>query len=124
MSSLHDASGRILIADDEASIRDGLVDVLTDEGYQATGVANGAEAISAIAQCGYDIVVTDLRMPEIDGLEVLRRVRELSPQTLVLLITAYASVETAVEALRNGAHDYILKPLLVEDVLSKIHRLF
>jgi two-component system response regulator PilR (NtrC family) len=63
-------------------------------------------------------------MPVMDGLEVLRRVRELSPQALVLLITAYASVETAVEALRNGAHDYILKPLIVEDVLSKIHRLF
>ncbi len=123
MNPPRQASGRILIADDEASIRGGLVDVLTDEGYEVTGVANGAEAIGAIAQCGYDIVVTDLRMPGVDGLEVLRRVRELSPQTLVLLITAYASVETAVEALRNGAHDYILKPLIVEDVLSKIHRL-
>jgi DNA-binding NtrC family response regulator len=117
-------SGRILIVDDEASIRGGLVDVLTEEGYDASGAGNGAEAIAAITQGNYDVVVTDLRMPGIDGLEVLRRVRELSPQTLVLLITAYASVETAVEALRNGAHDYILKPLIVEDVLSKIHRLF
>jgi DNA-binding NtrC family response regulator len=123
MKTSRSASGRILVADDEASIRDGLVDVLTDEGYEATGVADGAEAIAAIAQSSYDVVVTDLRMPGIDGLEVLRRVRELSPQALVLLITAYASVETAVEALRNGAHDYILKPLIVEDVLSKIHRL-
>jgi DNA-binding NtrC family response regulator len=124
MNAPHGASGRILIVDDEASIRDGLVDVLNDEGYDATGAGNGADAIGAIAQCGYDVVVTDLRMPGVDGLEVLRRVRELSPQTLVLLITAYASVETAVEALRNGAHDYILKPLIVEDVLSKINRLF
>jgi DNA-binding NtrC family response regulator len=124
MNLPHGASGRILIADDEASIRDGLVDVLTDEGYDVTGVGDGAGAIGAIAQSSYDVVVTDLRMPGLDGLEVLRRVRELSPQTLVLLITAYASVETAVEALRNGAHDYILKPLIVEDVLSKIHRLF
>ena len=123
MNPLHGASGRILIADDEASIRDGLVDVLTDEGYDVTGVGDGHEAVDAIAQCSYDVVVTDLRMPGFDGIEVLRRVRELSPQTLVLLITAYASVETAVEALRNGAHDYILKPLIVEDVLSKIHRL-
>jgi DNA-binding NtrC family response regulator len=123
MSHSHSASGRILVADDETSIRDGLVDVLTDEGYAAIGVKDGAEAIAAISQCNYDIVVTDLRMPGIDGLDVLRRVREISPQTLVLLITAYASVETAVEALRNGAHDYILKPLIVEDVLSKIHRL-
>jgi two-component system response regulator PilR (NtrC family) len=124
MNQLHNASGRILVADDEASIRDGLVDVLTDEGYDAIGVGDGAEAVAAITQCNYDIVVTDLRMPGLDGLEVLRRVHEISPQTLVLLITAYASVETAVEALRNGAHDYILKPLIVEDVLSKIHRLF
>jgi two-component system response regulator PilR (NtrC family) len=124
MKPAQSALGRILVADDEASIREGLVDVLTDEGYDATGVADGAEAIAAITQSSYDVVVTDLRMPGIDGLEVLRRVRELSPQTLVLLITAYASVETAVEALRNGAHDYILKPLIVEDVLSKIHRLF
>ncbi len=123
MNSMRGASGRILIADDEASIRDGLVDVLTDEGYDVTGAADGGEAVDAIAQCSYDVVVTDLRMPVVDGLEVLRHVRELSPQTLVLLITAYASVETAVEALRNGAHDYILKPLIVEDVLSKIHRL-
>ena len=124
MKTSRSATGRILIADDEASIRDGLVDVLTDEGYDATGVADGTEAIAAITQYSFDVVVTDLRMPGIDGLEVLRRVRELSPQALVLLITAYASVETAVEALRNGAHDYILKPLIVEDVLSKIHRLF
>jgi DNA-binding NtrC family response regulator len=123
MNQIRGASGRILIADDEASIRDGLVDVLTDEGYDVTGAADGGEAVAAIEQCSYDVVVTDLRMPGVDGLEVLRRVRELSPQTLVLLITAYASVETAVEALRNGAHDYILKPLIVEDVLSKIHRL-
>ncbi len=124
MKPLPGAIGRILIADDEASIREGLVDVLTEEGYDVTGVGDGREAVSAIEQCSYDVVVTDLRMPEMDGLEVLRRVRELSPQSLVLLITAYASVETAVEALRNGAHDYILKPLIVEDVLSKIHRLF
>ncbi len=124
MNAPHGASGRILIVDDEASIRDGLVDVLNDEGYDASGVGNGADAISALGQSSYDVVVTDLRMPGADGLEVLRRVREISPQTLVLLITAYASVETAVEALRNGAHDYILKPLIVEDVLSKINRLF
>jgi DNA-binding NtrC family response regulator len=123
MKTPGNATGRILIADDETSIREGLVDVLTDEGYQVTGAANGQDAIRAIQQSNYDVVVTDLRMPGVDGLEVLRRVRELSPQTLVLLITAYASVETAVEALRNGAHDYFLKPLIVEDVLSKIHRL-
>lgn len=124
MKPIPNASGRILVADDEASIREGLVDVLTDEGYEVTGVGDGSEAVKLVEQSNYDVVVTDLRMPGVDGLEVLRRVREFSPQALVLLITAYASVETAVEALRNGAHDYILKPLIVEDVLSKIHRLF
>ena len=114
----------ILLAEDEPSIRDGLVEVLADEGYVVTAVADGYAAILAVEQSNYDVVLTDLRMPGADGLQVLRRARELSPQTVALLITAYASVDTAIEALRQGAHDYILKPLIIEDVLSKIRRVF
>jgi two-component system response regulator PilR (NtrC family) len=117
------SAGRILVADDEASIRDGLSELLRDEGYDVVTAADGAEALASVAENNYDIIVTDLRMPGADGLDVLRRARELAPQTLVLLVTAYASVDTAVEALRQGAHDYILKPLLFEDVLSKLRRL-
>jgi DNA-binding NtrC family response regulator len=120
MDTMPKSAGRILIFDDEATIREGLVDVLADEGYDVVGVSDGEKAIAANAEANYDIVITDLRMPAIDGLEVLRRIREFSPQTLVLLISAYASVETALAALHNGVHDYILKPLIVEEVLNKI----
>jgi DNA-binding NtrC family response regulator len=116
--------GRILVADDEASIRDSLAGLLADEGYEVETAADGTEALAALDRADYDVVVTDLRMPGADGLAVLRRAREVAPQTHVLLVTAYASIETAVEALRQGAHDYILKPLIVEDVLGKVARLF
>jgi DNA-binding NtrC family response regulator len=117
-------AGRILLADDEKVLRETLAELLRGEGCDVETAADGLEAIAALGRGAYDIVITDLQMPGADGLEVLRRVRELAPQTLVLLITAYASVETAVEALRRGAHDYILKPLILEDVLGKVGRLF
>ncbi|MBI2963548.1 MAG: sigma-54-dependent Fis family transcriptional regulator [Deltaproteobacteria bacterium] len=116
--------GRILLADDESSIRESLAEVLRQEGYAVDTAADGRAALTAVDGNDYDVVVTDLRMPGADGLAVLRRVRERAPQTLVLLVTAYASIETAVEALRQGAHDYILKPLILEDVLGKVGRLF
>jgi two-component system response regulator PilR (NtrC family) len=113
----------ILVADDEASIRDGLAELLRDEGYQVATAEDGTHAIAAIDEENYDAIITDLRMPGADGLAVLRHARDVAPQTLVLLITAYASVETAVDALRQGAHDYILKPLILEDVLGKLRRI-
>jgi DNA-binding NtrC family response regulator len=116
------SNGRILVAEDEASIREGLCELLRDEGYEVTTAADGTEALAAIDDGNFDLVMTDLRMPGADGLEVLRHARELAPQTLVLLFTAHASIETAVEALRQGAHDYILKPLVFEDVLHKVSR--
>ena len=118
------SAGRILLADDEGSIRESLAEVLRQEGYQVDTAADGTEALAAIDKGDYGVIVTDLRMPGADGLAVLRHVREVAPQTLVLLVTAYASIETAVEALRQGAHDYILKPLIIEDVLAKVSRLF
>jgi two-component system response regulator PilR (NtrC family) len=114
------ARGNILVADDEASVRESLVEVLRDEGYQVFGVADGAAAIEALGKQDFDVIISDLRMPGGDGLEVLRHAREVSPQTLVVLMTAFATVDTAVEALRSGAHDYMLKPLVFEDILHKI----
>jgi DNA-binding NtrC family response regulator len=116
-------SASILVVDDERASRESLVDVLTDEGYEVVAAANGEEALKAIESSEFDLVITDLRMPGIDGVALLREVRKLCPQTLVILVTAYASVETAVEALRQGAHDYMIKPLVYEDVLSKVARL-
>ncbi|RMF23392.1 MAG: sigma-54-dependent Fis family transcriptional regulator [Deltaproteobacteria bacterium] len=113
----------ILVVDDEPASRESLSDVLTEEGYQVAAAASGEEALEAIDSAEFDLVITDLRMPGIDGVTLLREVRRRCPQTLVILITAHASVETAVEALREGAHDYMIKPLVYEDVLGKIARL-
>jgi len=113
----------VLVADDEPSIRDSLAGVLRDEGYRVTVVADGAAAIASLDTQDFDFVISDLRMPGADGLEVLRRIREVAPQTLVLLMTAHATVETAVAALQQGAHDYLLKPILFDDVLHKLDHL-
>jgi DNA-binding NtrC family response regulator len=113
----------ILVVDDDPASRDSLHDVLVDAGYQVTAVSSGEEGLEAIKTADYDLVVTDLRMPGMDGISLLREVRKLCPQTLVILITAHASVDTAVAALREGAHDYMLKPLVYDDVITKVSRL-
>lgn len=115
--------GTLLVADDEAAIRESLGEVLREEGYEVTEAVDGLAAITALQERDFDLVIADLRMPGAGGMEVLRRTRELAPQTLVILVTAYASLDTAVEALRQGAHDYIIKPLIFEDVLGKVRRL-
>ena len=115
--------GNILIAEDEAAVRESLAEVLRDEGYQVTAVADGDAAIGSLSAQDFDLVLSDLRMPGADGLAVLRHTREVAPQALVLLMTAHATVETAVEALHRGAQDYLLKPLIFEDVLHKIDHL-
>ena len=115
--------GAILIAEDEDTVRESLAEVLRDEGYEVTAVAAGDAAIAAVDAQEFDLVISDLRMPGADGLTVLTHVREVAPQTLVLLMTAHATVETAVEALQRGAQDYLLKPLIFDDVLHKIAHL-
>ena len=112
--------GNILVAEDEAAVRESLVEVLREEGYQVSAVPDGSAAIGALDSQDFDLVITDVRMPGADGVTVLRHAREVSPQTLVLLMTAFATVETAVAALRAGAQDYLLKPFIFEDVLHKI----
>jgi DNA-binding NtrC family response regulator len=115
--------GAVLIAEDEAAIRESLAEVLRDEGYAVMQTADGAAAIAALDGQEFDLVISDLRMPGADGLTVLSHTREVAPQTLVLLMTAHATVETAIEALQRGAQDYLLKPLVFDDVLHKIDHL-
>jgi len=115
--------GAVLIAEDETAIRESLTDVLRDEGYAVTPTEDGAAAIAALDGQEFDLVISDLRMPGADGLTVLSHTREVAPQTLVLLMTAHATVETAIEALQRGAQDYLLKPLVFDDVLHKIDHL-
>jgi two-component system response regulator PilR (NtrC family) len=115
--------GTVLIAEDEDGVRDSLVQVLQEEGYEVVSCADGDGAIAALSAREFDVVISDVRMPGADGLAVLRQAREVAPQTLVLLMTAHATVDTAIEALRGGAQDYLLKPVMFDDLLHKVEGL-
>jgi two-component system response regulator PilR (NtrC family) len=117
------SSGCILVAEDQESARESLVELLRGEGYEVHEAADGNQAIAQVNKLDLDVVLTDLMMPGVDGIAVLKHVREMSPQTLVVLMTAHASVDTAVEAIRAGAQDYLLKPLIFNEVLRKVQSL-
>ena len=100
----------ILIVEDEAIMRESLRDWLTDGGYQVETAEEGEEALKAIAEQDFGVVILDLRLPGKDGIEVLREAKEKRPQLKGIIITAYPSVQTAVEAMKEGAIDYLPKP--------------
>ncbi|MBS4027700.1 MAG: sigma-54-dependent Fis family transcriptional regulator [Ignavibacteriales bacterium] len=114
---------RILIVDDEQIIRESIAFILRKEGYSVSEAANGKEAYDKILEDAFDVVITDLEMPEMKGIELLEKITHTSPQTLVMIITAYGSLETAIDALRQGASDYILKPVEFDELLVRIRRL-
>jgi len=116
-------SSTILVVDDEALPRKSMARVLEEEEYHVYEAENGDEAIKAINDLDFDLVLCDLKIPGTDGRGVLRHVRSVSPQTTFILMTGYASLETAIEGFRGGVHDYILKPVVFEDVLQKVKRL-
>jgi DNA-binding NtrC family response regulator len=113
----------VLVVDDELLIRETLVEYLSQEGFPVVACSSGEEALERASERRFDIVLCDVHLPGLDGLELLDRLQRISPETFVLLITAYATVENAVEAFQRGTHDYLMKPILLEEVLSKIHRL-
>jgi two-component system response regulator PilR (NtrC family) len=107
---------RVLVADDERSMRDLLAITLRQAGHEVALAEGGAQAIEALKRQAFDLVITDLRMREVDGLAVLRAAKEHAPETVVLVITAFASTETAVEAMKLGAYDYITKPFKMDEI--------
>jgi len=107
---------RILVIDDEPSMREMLAIMLEKERYEVVTAASRAEASQVLARRSVDLVITDLRLPDGDGIEILRHVRSGSPETVVILMTAYGSTETAVAALKLGAHDYLIKPFEVDEL--------
>jgi DNA-binding NtrC family response regulator len=113
----------VLVIDDEPLIRETVAEYLTQEGFRVTVCGSGEEALARAADAAYDIALCDVNLPGIDGLEVLERLLRINPETLVLLITAYATVENAVEAFQRGAQDYLMKPILLDEVLGKMRRL-
>ncbi len=113
---------RILVVDDEESHRIMLRAVLKDEGYEVVEAADGSEAVRAVEQEPFDLVLLDVRMKTMDGIEALTEIRKISPLIPVLIMTAYASVKTAVEALKAGAFDYLTKPLDIEELKILIEK--
>jgi two-component system response regulator PilR (NtrC family) len=116
-------AARILIADDEKPIRDSLKMVLEDEGYSTDVVGDGEEALEKIKSDKFDIVITDIKMPKLDGIQLLEQASKISPETFFVIMTAYASVNTAIDALRQGAYDYLIKPVEFDDLIIRIKRL-
>jgi DNA-binding NtrC family response regulator len=117
-----DIKGRILVADDEVNARAALVELLREEGYTVESAADGFKALGKLDDFAPDIVLTDLKMPGMDGIELLARVREKDPDIAVIVMTAFGAVETAVSAMRAGARDYLTKPVNMGELSLVIAR--
>ncbi|MBE3071813.1 MAG: sigma-54-dependent Fis family transcriptional regulator [Acidobacteria bacterium] len=114
--------GRILVADDHDALRRGLVRALSEAGHEVDEAANGNAAIAKLHESYFDVVLSDLKMGGSDGLDVLRTTKSLHPSTAVILMTAFGSVTTAVEAMKSGAFDYVQKPFEIEEMEVKIEK--
>ena len=115
-------SRKILLADDETTFRETFTKVLEEEGMEVTAVSNGTDAVNAVMKESFAVVILDIRMPGTDGIKVLREIMLIRPQTRVIMITAFGTVEMAVEAIKLGACDYVVKPVVMDDILLKIRQ--
>jgi len=113
---------RILVVDDEEQMRDLLVKVLEGKGYQGSVRGNGADALAFLEREPVDLVVTDVRMPGLSGMEALRAIKELNPEIVVIIMTAFGSIDQAVQAVKEGAYDYINKPFKIDEMLLTIEK--
>jgi putative nucleotidyltransferase with HDIG domain len=113
---------KILIVDDDASVRDVIAVLLGEEGYACTAVSSAEAALDAVRRAEYPLVISDVRMPGRDGFWLLERMRDTHPETAVVMLTAFGDTEAAVECLRNGASDYLLKPPKVTELIRAIER--
>ncbi len=110
----------ILVIDDERSIRNTLADILTMEGYEVTTAEDGAKGVAAFSEGNYDAVLTDIKMPAMDGMEVLAKLSEAKPECPVIMISGHGDIDTAVESIKRGAYDFIQKPLDLNRLLITI----
>src|SRR5438105_14488637 len=119
---LHEESPRVLVVDDEKVIREILSDFLTMEGYVVRTVEDGQSALRELQRRSYNLVISDLKMPNMGGLELLEQISENNLNVLTVIMTGFGTVETAIEAMKKGAYDYILKPFKVEEVVHVVQR--
>lgn len=114
------ADERILVVDDEESVIYTCVEELEQEGFEAQGVTDGAQAIELYKAEGFDLVLADLKMPGVDGIDVLKAIIEYDPEARVVIMTAFGTVDIAVEALRSGAKEFIAKPFDTYELVTKL----
>ena len=108
---------KILVVDDENSVRNMITVLLQKEQFDASGASSGEEALQILGERPFDLVLCDIRMPGMDGLEVLSTIRSLYPDTTVIMMSAFGTVDLAVEAMKQGAYDYISKPFKTDEIL-------
>lgn len=113
---------KILVVDDEEIVRNSLEEILKLEGYEVKTEVNGVGALQLVQGENFDLLLLDLKMPGMDGIEVIRAMNRLAPDTKIILLTGHGSLESAIEALRLGAHDYLLKPASSSEILSSVAR--
>ncbi|MBI3670649.1 MAG: response regulator, partial [Acidobacteria bacterium] len=112
--------GKLLIVDDEAIVRDSLGKWFSEEGYDVGLAQSASDALTRLAEHRWDLALVDIKMPGTDGIELQRRLREIDAELTVIIMTGYASVETAVQALKNGAYDYVTKPFDPDDIANVV----
>ncbi len=127
MAEQHDSAAaeerpRVLVVDDEKFIRDILADFLGMEGYVVRTAEDGRSAVRELERARYDMVISDLKMPNLGGIELLKEIARTSPDTLTVIMTGFGTVETAIDAMKRGAYDYILKPFKVEEIIHIVQR--
>jgi response regulator RpfG family c-di-GMP phosphodiesterase len=122
MTTPHDERPRVLIVDDEKFIRDILADFLGMEGYVVRTAEDGAAALNELGHARYDMIISDLKMPRMGGIELLAAIAQAAPSALTVIMTGFGTVETAIDAMKRGAYDYILKPFKVEEVIHVVQR--
>ena len=113
---------KILIVDDEKLMRVSLEDKLIKEGYSVNSLSNAVEGVKLLQSTNFDAVITDLRLPRMDGIDFLREIKKASPDTVVIIMTAYGSIENAVTAMKEGAYDYVTKPFSLEELTIKLQK--
>ncbi len=114
---------QILVVDDELIVRESLVGWMKRAGHNVDAASGGRQALEMIGRKEYDLVFLDIRMPDLSGLEALKNIKTANPHVLVVMITAYASVETAIEAMKSGADDFLMKPFQPEQLKLLIEKL-
>ena len=118
----HQLTRQILVVDDEPHVRKTLTIILERAGYSVNSVTDGDEAIVMLSKSSYDLVLCDLRMPRIDGMQVLRALKIAQPDTPLVIITAHGTIENAVSAMQQGASDYVTKLSIAEELLLRVEK--